>query len=168
MATVGRLRLDARPVVVLARTAAMFTLLAGVLAMHALAAGHDATISSSSPVPTTAEAHSAAPVTVFEPSHQVTMPSVDVAMAPAGPTAGMAAVHACVSCEGQHAPSSGAHLLDVCLAVLSGASALFLLFMRARDHLSARFVDGGVRVAFRPMLEALRPRPLFILCVLRT
>jgi len=81
----------------------------------------------------------------------------------------MTAGHACASCDGQQSPGdSGSHLLDVCLAVLLGAAALSLFLLRARGRLSTRFVDGGVRVALRPMLGALKPRPRFTLYVLRT
>lgn len=153
----------------LARAAAVLLLLAGVLAMHAVTAGHgggNASLSSAAGAnfsqPASVEAgphlYGAAPG-----AHKLMKEQTAV-------TTSAQAGNACGGCQDHQAPAqTGSHLLEVCLAVLAAAGLLLLLIGRAR-RATQRLAHAltTVTVAIQPLVGVLRPPSLSNLCVLRT
>lgn len=158
-----------RPLAVLVRTAAVLTLLAGVLAMHALTAHHGPPPATWAPAATAALY--ADPVMGVSHEHASTG-SVAGAHGPtvAHTVAGPVNAEGCADCGSHPGPAhTGAHLLDVCLGVLFAATISLLLVMVACARRPARTapIRRTPRLV-RQVSSALRPPSLSMLCVLRT
>jgi len=153
---------------VLVRTAAVLTLLAGVLTMHALTAHHGPPPATWAPT-ATAALH-ADPVMDVSHEHAATGSQAGAhGLAVAHAAAGPVNAEGCADCDRQPA-HTGAHLLDVCLGVLFAATITLLLVMVACARRPARTAPRlrAPRLVARHVSRVLRPPSLSMLCVLRT
>lgn len=155
----------------LARATSVLLLLSGVIALHALTAGHSGgSVTSWS---SAAEANFAkpAPSAAGANFHGAGLGADLVVMASTAPTAGALAHDACVDCEEQQAPAhTGSHLLELCLAVLAAAALVLLLLIgcaRRAGHLLTH-TRMTVSSAIQHQVGEQRPPSLYKLCVMRT
>jgi len=177
----------------LRRAFAIITLLAGLVGMHALTAGHNPVLRATvaiGPADAAAggyshlagpehphqaatdrtavgKAASAAETASGHPAARLMLANPPTEPAAAAPAIGLS--DGCVGCgQGQSNSHDGSHLLNTCLAVLLAGAVTFALVAarRARPDLGREVVAGARAVASQ--LTGLRPPSLFRLGVLRT
>lgn len=156
----------------LRRAVAVLTLLAGLVAMHALTVGHDPVVTGTVAIGAPDMAAGGGHIHLAGPEHPHQAAAHSTAAEGAAPDAAAQAMNLSDSCVGcAHDPGSshgGSHLLNICLAVLlAGAVTLALVAARRSRPDRGPAVAAGARVVVS-QLTAPRPPSLFRPCVLRT